>query len=1169
MSWAAPLEVKGVGNNVAQASQDITLSTSPAAGDILVVLWEAKCNAGAISSATIGDNKGGNTWTQAVFHGDATNRAAAIWQTTVVNGGASFTVTVTPDVSSQNNIIVHRYASPGTVSLENAVGNHSIASAPISAGTVTVATGPDLVVCCAGNPGSDMNTAGSGLALDLDVGTGFDYFSSESTITATSNTACAWPNTTTTWVCVAASYSFSASAPPSTATLSGATSGYVGTPVTYTITLDQPAQAGGVSCPVASTQGWTVTSSPVVIAENDTTGTFTVTPTTVATASVSLSATTPSLSLAGTPISLAATLHPPTTATLSGPTKGHTSTVSQPFTITLDYPVVSGTVSCPISSSVGGDTISTSPVIFNVGESVGTFTVTPTSSTGSRNITLGTTTPSLSIADSPIAYDAETSFAYTSTKSGNWNDATVWGGGVPISGDTATIAAGHTVTIPNSYAATIGATGQATGYTALSIADTGRLVIGGGTSGQLNLQGDIAITNQTSVGTVLTMAAGSTLKFVPSNAQQIKVGAAINAMIAINGSSAHRCAVLTDATALSGGGLTGYIFSELDTYASGASIISYCDFTDLSGGTTNGAVSCSCSTGQAISWTYCTFTRCERALATMTDGSQSYTVAHNTWISSIDTYNLRVSAVADLTSGTRLIDSNYFDKYVGLVDGRDVTITNNVFAYNGTNLEGTGTGGKKWAACTGNLFYGASGDDTPQLVARGDVTSNYFCNTRIGVSGTVFSLSVTNNTNSLIHGNIFETPVGSGSSTFMAFSVGGSTYVHTIQFNLTLPAHNSPATNGPSLALLNGWSGAGYTPEFYHNTTCCGTGEPAITYDESSGHTGWILAYKGNLDWNSIGTSQSAYHMMDTVAPASGGLIDTVATANADYNGSWNLFRSEPGDGQAGSLTGSGTVRTIAGCANNGGGLIRVTTTTPHGLSNGTTIYVEGVTGTTEANNTAATKWTISNASGSILDLNSSTFANAYTGGGRLCTTYPFAGNGYQSHFSAGFAGANDVSDGNPFFVDSTRNLGTWYTASTGANQTTTGTYLGDVAAAVAYIAGNPATDSASQIATRIAACINWVKAGFRPTRAALTGVTGTLDTAQSYTTDAAGNALAGTVGAMAFLSAAPTTATLTGPTSGALNTMSTAFTVTLDKPAGVGGVVVAVTSTEYNDTFS
>lgn len=49
----------------------------------------------------------------------------------------------------------------------------------------------------------------------------------------------------------------------------------------------------------------------------------------------------------------------------------------------------------------------------------------------------------------------------------------------------------------------------------------------------------------------------------------------------------------------------------------------------------------------------------------------------------------------------------------------------------------------------------------------------------------------------------------------------------------------------------------------------------------------------------------------------------------------------------------------------------------------------------------------------------------------------------------------------------------------------------------------------------------------------------------------------------------APTTATLTGPTSGECSIVSTNFTVTLDQPAGVGGVVVTVGDTVGGDTIT
>jgi len=101
----------------------------------------------------------------------------------------------------------------------------------------------------------------------------------------------------------------------------------------------------------------------------------------------------------------------PTTATLSGPTVGLIGVISTNFTITLDQAAQSGGVSCPITSSHGGDTITSTPVVITSGNLTGTFTVTPSphnlGDVGTRNISLGTTTPILMTAGSPIAYLAQ------------------------------------------------------------------------------------------------------------------------------------------------------------------------------------------------------------------------------------------------------------------------------------------------------------------------------------------------------------------------------------------------------------------------------------------------------------------------------------------------------------------------------------------------------------------------------------------------------------------------------------------------------------------------------------------------------------------------------------------------------------------------------------------
>lgn len=70
--------------------------------------------------------------------------------------------------------------------------------------------------------------------------------------------------------------------------------------------------------------------------------------------------------------------------------------------------------------------------------------------------------------------------------------------------------------------------------------------------------------------------------------------------------------------------------------------------------------------------------------------------------------------------------------------------------------------------------------------------------------------------------------------------------------------------------------------------------------------------------------------------------------------------------------------RTITGCANNGSGLIRVTTSTSHLFSGFDVVIISGVTGTIEANGT----WSITVIDATHFDLVASTFTNAYVSGG-------------------------------------------------------------------------------------------------------------------------------------------------------------------------------------------
>jgi hypothetical protein len=71
-------------------------------------------------------------------------------------------------------------------------------------------------------------------------------------------------------------------------------------------------------------------------------------------------------------------------------------------------------------------------------------------------------------------------------------------------------------------------------------------------------------------------------------------------------------------------------------------------------------------------------------------------------------------------------------------------------------------------------------------------------------------------------------------------------------------------------------------------------------------------------------------------------------------------------------------VRAITGAANNGSGLIRITST-GHTFRDEDRVTITGVGGTVEAN---AANWRVAFVNANTFDLKNSTFTNAYTSGG-------------------------------------------------------------------------------------------------------------------------------------------------------------------------------------------
>jgi surface protein len=77
-------------------------------------------------------------------------------------------------------------------------------------------------------------------------------------------------------------------------------------------------------------------------------------------------------------------------------------------------------------------------------------------------------------------------------------------------------------------------------------------------------------------------------------------------------------------------------------------------------------------------------------------------------------------------------------------------------------------------------------------------------------------------------------------------------------------------------------------------------------------------------------------------------------------------------------LTRTNSTVTVTNAADNGSGLIRITTGSAHGRATGEKIFISGVTGTTEANG----GWIITVIDATNFDLQSSTFSNTYVSGG-------------------------------------------------------------------------------------------------------------------------------------------------------------------------------------------
>jgi len=381
---------------------EIGVTTPVTAGNLILVTVSGTANVASVYDSV---NGSGHPYTQ-VYTESGVNYWTFVFMLKVPAGGSNFTVSATGvDSAPVMNVAEFSAGAGETYAVEGTptyvtlgtTGAISIPALANTAGDLVYVPIPCINIGSTFTPGS----GAAALAVAGTVGSGYaicgEYYLSATAnlaATATLNAVYEWSG---------AAVAIKATVAPTTATLSGPSTGKIGAASSvFTITLNS-ATSTTLSFPITYAGG-TASPNPVVITSGPT-GTFTVTPTSSGASNVTLGAGTTGLTIAGSPISYTATA---STATLSGPASGLIAAASAVFTVTLDAVAPSGGVSCPVASSDGNDTVSSSPVAIAAGQITGTFTVTPAphnlSDTGSRNITLGTTTPILTIAGSPHAY---------------------------------------------------------------------------------------------------------------------------------------------------------------------------------------------------------------------------------------------------------------------------------------------------------------------------------------------------------------------------------------------------------------------------------------------------------------------------------------------------------------------------------------------------------------------------------------------------------------------------------------------------------------------------------------------------------------------------------------------------------------------------------------------
>lgn len=451
-----------------------------------------------------------------------------------------------------------------------------------------------------------------------------------------------------------------------------------------------------------------------------------------------------------------------------------------------------------------------------------------------------------------------------STQDGDWDQAATWtscGGGTPGDGDTAEI--DHAVTVDANV--TVGTDGAATTYAIITDVG-GSLTVDAGVT--VTVKGGIWIYDG-------TLTNNGTLDFLITNDQRIYIGDNWqgDAKLIVKGTSKSSRAVLSN-NASSTGTIT--ILCRIN-----ASHPEYVDFefveVNAFGDATTKAFDCTANTaGDLISIKDTIWDGCGQIYNTYDPTpNQDFIIQRNTFkncANSTSCFRLTSNSDKGAGTGTWLYDSNVSEGLVQFYNGRDFTITNNIFYDDVTALA---TSGDTWEEFSGNFIRStnAFGYSFP-----GDTADNYyFLNNSSKTNPHYFQTVLGSSTHD---GNVIEFDGANDEGDVFLIHAPSSSATITLQNNLILCGTGTNAAG----TLFSALGGSNATIVANHNTFCVGS-QGAAVGETYAGHAGMVSSFQSNIGFNKSGSS--GYLMFDSGADDS--VSDLISSSNFDYNVAYNL----------------------------------------------------------------------------------------------------------------------------------------------------------------------------------------------------------------------------------------------------------------------------------------